>query len=167
LRNPTTIDQATFTITFRRTFRAPREDVFDAWTRSDQLAEWWDPTGARLTECAIDLRPGGAFRFANQDSAHGPPFSGVYQVIDRPSLLVFDAMGALGTVRLETDGGATQMTVTIRCASAEHLETFVRLGVDRGTDQTLDNLVAYLGRGVAPTENTRTDRNSQGRPGSG
>lgn len=140
----TTIDRATFTITFQRTFPAPREDVFDAWTTPDQIAEWWDPTGARLAECSIDLRPGGAFKLVNRDSAHSPPFTGVYRTIERPSLLVFDAMGALGTVRIEGTRDSSHMTVTIRCGSAEHLEQFVKLGVDAGTDKTLDNLVAYL-----------------------
>ena len=110
----TTIDRATNTITFQRTFQAAREDIFDAWTQPEQIAEWWDPTGARLEACAIDLRPGGAFTFINRDSAHGPPFSGVYKTIERPALLVFDAMGALGTVRLESQRSATHMTVTIR-----------------------------------------------------
>lgn len=142
----TTIDRATFTITFQRTFPAPREDVFDAWTKPDQLAEWWDPTGVRLAECEIDLRPGGSFKLVNRDSAHSPPFAGVYRVIERPSLLVFDAMGALGTVRIDEAKNATHMTVTIRCSSAEHLETFIKLGVDAGTDKTLDNLVAFVAR---------------------
>jgi uncharacterized protein YndB with AHSA1/START domain len=143
-KTKTTIDRATFTIAFERTFQAQREDVFDAWTEPDQIAEWRDPTGVRLAGCAIDLKPGGAFTFVNKDSAHGPPFTGVYRVIERPSLLVFDAMGALGTVRIESAGELTHMTVTIRCASAEHLETFVKLGVDEGTARTLDNLVAYV-----------------------
>src|SRR3954469_18969042 len=94
----TTVDRATFTITFQRTFAAPREDVFEAWTQPEQLAEWWDPTGARLSECAIDLRPGGAFKLVNQDAAHGPPFSGVYRAIEAPSLIVFEALGSVGTV---------------------------------------------------------------------
>jgi uncharacterized protein YndB with AHSA1/START domain len=140
----TTIDRATLTIAFQRTFAAPPEDVFDAWTQPDQIAEWWDPTGARLASCAIDLKPGGAFELVNKDSAHGPPFAGVYRTIERPSLLVFDAMGALGTVRIESAGDSTHMTVTIRCASAEHLEQFVKLGVDVGTAKTLDNLVAHV-----------------------
>lgn len=142
----TTIDRATFTITFQRAFPAPREDVFDAWTKPDQIAEWWDPTGARLEEVSIDLRPGGAFKLVNRDSHHSPPFAGVYRTIERPSLLVFDAMGALGTVRIEGTRDSSHMTVTIRCGSAEHLEQFVKLGVADGTDKTLDNLVAYLAK---------------------
>ncbi|MEO8844847.1 MAG: SRPBCC domain-containing protein [Kofleriaceae bacterium] len=142
----TTIDPTTFTITFQRTFKASREDVFEAWTLPDQIAEWWDPSGARLTECAIDLRPGGTFKFVNKDSAHSPPFAGVYRAIEAPSLLVFDAMGSVGTVRLEADRGTTNMTVTIRCASAAQLEQFVKLGVDVNTDRTFDNLVAFMAK---------------------
>lgn len=145
----TTIDRATFTITFHRRFSAPREDVFDAWTRPDQIAEWWDPSGARLSQCAVDLRVGGVFKFVNRDAAHSPPFEGVYRAIERPALLVFDALGAVGTVRLDAERGTTHMTVTIRCASAEHLEQFVKLGVHEGTDRTLDNLVAHVAKRAA------------------
>lgn len=141
----TSVDRATLTITFQRTFAASRQDVFDAWTKPEEISEWWDPTGARLSECLIDLRPGGAFKFVHRDSTHGPPFSGVYRSIERPSMLVFDAMGATGTVKLDSRDGATLMMVSIRCASEEHLAQFLRLGVDVGTAKTLDNLVAYLG----------------------
>jgi uncharacterized protein YndB with AHSA1/START domain len=137
------LDRATFTITFERTLAASREQVFDAWTKSEHVTQWWDPTGTPLTECTIDLRPGGAFRFVNRGQ-HGPPFEGAYRVIERPAKLVFDALGAVGTVLLESRGGNTHLSVTIRCTSAEHFEQFVKLGVDEGTARTLDNLVAYL-----------------------
>lgn len=138
-----TIDQETFTIAFERKLPVSRAEVFDAWTKPEQIAEWWDPTGARLVTCEIDLRPGGAFRFVND--GHSPPFSGTYAVIERPSRLVFEAMGSVGTVTLETAGDGTRMSVTIRCASKEQLEHFVTMGVAAGTDGTLDNLVKYFG----------------------
>lgn len=141
----TEIDKDTFTITFRRSFTARREDVFDAWTDPAIVREWWDPTGVPLAACAIDLRPGGSFTFTNA-SGHGPPFAGTYRVIERPAQLVFDALGALGTVRLDTANGTTQMVVTIRCASAEHLAGFLQAGVADGTARTLDNLVARFTR---------------------
>jgi len=144
-KTKTTIDHTTFTITFQRLLSVPREEVFDAWTDPDQIKQWWDPTGAPLADCAVDLRPGGAFCFTNA-STHAPPFAGTYKSVERPAELVFDAMGALGTVRLESDAGTTRMTVTIRCASAEHLAQFVKLGVHEGTDKTLDNLVLHVER---------------------
>lgn len=142
-KTKTSIDQSTFTIRFERELAAAPEAVFDAWTDPEQLRVWWDPTGAPLADCAVDLRPGGAFCFTNA-SQHGPPFSGVYRVVSRPAELVFDAMGAVGTVRLEARGDTTRMTVTIRCSSAEHLQQFIALGVDAGTARTLDNLVTLM-----------------------
>lgn len=138
----TVVDRETFTITFRRSFVASRERVFEAWTTAAQLALWWDPTGVPLTRCEIDARVGGRFVFEN--AGHSPPFAGTYHVVDRPSKLVFDALGAIGTVSLETHGARTEMTVTIRCASAEHFAQFLEVGVAVNTDRTLDQLVAHL-----------------------
>jgi uncharacterized protein YndB with AHSA1/START domain len=136
------IDQQNFVITFERTLAASRAEVFDAWTLPERIREWWDPTGAPLAACEIDLRVGGEFRFVND--GHSPPFAGVYEVVDRPGRLVFQALGSVGTVMLEAAGEDTHMRVTIRCASKEHLEHFVRLGVAEGTDRTFDNLVRYM-----------------------
>jgi uncharacterized protein YndB with AHSA1/START domain len=145
-KTKTTIDRSTFTITFARKFAAPAERVFSAWTEAEHIRHWWDPSGTPLSECTVDLRPGGSFKFTNRDSAHSPPFAGVYRVVERPSLLVFDALGALGSVRLEETSGTTHMIVSIRCASAEHLDQFLKLGVDVNTERTLDNLVAYVSK---------------------
>lgn len=139
----TKIDHDTLTITFERDFAAAREEVFDAWLDPALLTQWWDPTGAPLAACAVDARPGGAFRFENRGS-HGPPFQGVYKLLERPAQIVFDAMGAEGTVRLDARGTGTRMTVSIRSPSAEHLAQFVKLGVDVGTARTLDNLVTLI-----------------------
>jgi uncharacterized protein YndB with AHSA1/START domain len=127
------------TLTFERTLRASRDQVFDAWTRPEEISEWWDPTGAKLASCAIDLRPGGTFTFVNQ--GHSPPFSGIYRVIERPARLVFEVQGSVGTVALEREGDLTRMRVTIRCATAEQLEQFAKFGVRENTEKTLDNLV--------------------------
>ncbi|MGC4094218.1 MAG: SRPBCC domain-containing protein [Polyangiaceae bacterium] len=138
----TLIDRENLTFTFQRTLRATPEDVFDAWTIEDEIASWWDPTGERLVECSIDLRPNGAFRFVNR--GHSPPFAGVYKVVERPLKLVFEALGAEGVVQIEAQGELTHMQVTIRCGSAEHFETFIKIGVHEGTERTFDNLVRFI-----------------------
>lgn len=145
-KTKTHVDKSTFTITFQRSLAATREEAFDAWTDPEQIKYWWDPTGVPLAACAIDLRVGGAFQLT-MASQHAPPFAGTYRVLDRPGRIEFDALGSFGTVQLERGTGeATEMTVRIRCASAEHLDHFVKLGVADGTDQTLDNLVEYVAR---------------------
>jgi uncharacterized protein YndB with AHSA1/START domain len=148
------IDRETLTFTFQRTLRASREEVFDAWTRPEEIARWWDPSGMKLVECSVDLRPNGGFRFVT--AGHAPPFVGVYKVVERPAKLVFDALGAEGVVRLDAQGELTRMLVTIRCPSAEHFETFVKIGVHVGTARTFDNLVARIhqrgGAAAAPAQ---------------
>jgi uncharacterized protein YndB with AHSA1/START domain len=138
------VDRDARTIILTRTFTTPREQVFEAWTRPQHVACWWDPSGARLAECEIDLRPGGAFKFVNRGSHGIPPFSGIYREIVPPEQLIFEAMGAIGKVLLKDVGSKTLMTVSIECGSTAHLDQFLQMGVDVGTSQTLDNLVAYL-----------------------
>jgi uncharacterized protein YndB with AHSA1/START domain len=138
------IDRRTHTIRFTRDFAAPRAAVFDAWTQPAQVTCWWDPAGEALTACEIDLRPGGAFRFVPRGH-EDMPFAGTYVEIAPPGRLVFEAMGATGRVSLEDIAGKTHMIVEIECRSDEHLEQFLKMGVDAGTSQTLDNLVAHMG----------------------
>lgn len=135
-----TIDTSTRTFRFERELLGPPEDAFDAWTLPDEISTWWDPDGAPLTRCEVDLRPGGAFVFATQH--HGPPFAGVYRHVERPVRLEFEAMGGYGVVRFEAIGAGTRMVVTISSPTAEHFAMFVQLGVNQGTARTLDNLVA-------------------------
>jgi uncharacterized protein YndB with AHSA1/START domain len=140
-----TLDRAGHAIVFVRTVSASREQVFESWTQADQVAQWWDPSGAKLAECTIDLKVGGGFKFVNQVSHGAPPFTGTYREITPPSRLVFEALGAIGRVLIETVGGKTQVTVRIECTSPEHLEQFVKMGVATGTAQTVDNLVGFVG----------------------
>lgn len=142
-----TIEKETLTLRFSRRLQASPERVFDAWTKPEIVAEWWDPAGRRLEACQIDLRVGGSFSFQNPNAQH--PFTGTYVRIEPPNLLVFEAMGAVGTVLIEAAGAETQMQVSLRCASQDHLEQFVQMGIAAGTDRTLDNLVNHLAQGSA------------------
>jgi uncharacterized protein YndB with AHSA1/START domain len=139
------IDEATHTIRFVRDLKAPPARVFAAWTDPEQVAQWWDATGEKLGACDIDLRPGGAFRFVSSQHPD-KPFTGVYDEIAPPTLLVFEANGARGKVMLAERAGGTRMTVEIACRSPEHLAQFVAMGVAAGTSRTLDNLANHLRR---------------------
>ena len=141
------IDHKTHAIVLTRVFAASREQVFAAWTQPEHVTCWWDPTGAPLAECEIDLRPGGTFRFVTRNAyghAGGHPFAGVYREISPPDRLVFEAMESTGRVILETVGGKTRLTVTIECGTAARLEEYLKMGVADGTTRTIDNLVAHV-----------------------
>jgi uncharacterized protein YndB with AHSA1/START domain len=40
----------------------PRELIWQAWTQPQDLMPWFCPKPWAVTECEIDLRPGGQFR---------------------------------------------------------------------------------------------------------
>jgi uncharacterized protein YndB with AHSA1/START domain len=135
-----------------RTFNAPREAVFDAWTRPEQIALWWDPRRQPLAICEVDLRPGGAFRFVPRGPAGAThPFVGRYREISRPSRLAFVTPGpsegneTLGTLVFDERDRRTTLTITMECASAADRDALLKGRVDAGTVQTLDNLATYLG----------------------
>ena len=46
-----------------RTFDAPRETVWRAWTELERLARWWGPKGFEMLSTKLDLRPGGMFHY--------------------------------------------------------------------------------------------------------
>ncbi len=137
------IDRAAHTLRFVRDFAAPREAVFDAWTRPEEISCWWDAGGEPLLECEMDVRPGGSFRFLAASHAH-LAFTGTYLEVARPERLVFTAMDATGRVLLAEIERGTRMTVEIVCNSAEQLEQYIQRGVADGTSRTCDNLVAYI-----------------------
>jgi uncharacterized protein YndB with AHSA1/START domain len=104
------IDYGQHTIRFVRSFDAPVTVIFEAWTRAEELQNWWDAAGEPLAVCEIDLRTGGSFKFVSRSHPE-MPFTGTYLEISPPNILVFEAMGSNGSVRLETVGKRTRMTV--------------------------------------------------------
>ena len=139
------IDRDAHTIRLTRILDASRIEIFEAWTKPEEVTRWWDAAGEPLTVCEIDLRPGGAFKFVTKSHPE-MPFAGAYREIASPDCLVFEAMGATGRVVLRDVAGKTHMALEIECRSAEHLGQYLKMGVDVGTSQTLDNLVAYIRR---------------------
>src|SRR5438876_660130 len=49
-------------VAFTRTFDAPRNLVWKAWTDSRYLAQWWGPHSFSNPVCEVDARIGGAIR---------------------------------------------------------------------------------------------------------
>ncbi len=70
-----------------RTFAAPIERVFDAWTSAEVIRRWWQAeVGWETSEAEVDLRIGGAVRVVMRDTEGGDHGGGgVYTEIDRPT----------------------------------------------------------------------------------
>ncbi len=95
MTDPTTapaMEQREYTTT--RTFDAPPEVVFKAWTEPEQFARWWgaaDGAGTPLDTVRMDVRPGGEWHAITRasDGSAEYPFAGIYKEIDAPGRLVF------------------------------------------------------------------------------
>ena len=48
-------------VILERTFDAPREKVWKAWTDPEMLKHWWGPNNVTIPECEVDLKVGGKF----------------------------------------------------------------------------------------------------------
>ena len=136
------INEASHSVKLTRHLTASVEQAFAFWTDPRHIKQWWDASGEKLLECEIDLRVGGQLHFVSPRPGM-PPFIGRYLEIDPPNLLVFEAMGATGTVSIQEAGTGSRVDVEIRAPNAEALKVMLAIGVADGTAQTLDNLRGY------------------------
>ena len=72
-----------------RTFDAPRELVWQAWTDPALMTKWWGPKGYTAPVCKIDLRVGGTNFFCMRSPEGQDIYStGVYHEVVPPERLV-------------------------------------------------------------------------------
>ncbi len=129
-------------IQISRDFAAPRELVFDAFTRPELLKRWLSgPPGWSFVVCEVDLRVGGAYRFVWR----GPDgmemgLGGVHREIARPERVVNTQLydqdwtggEAVGTLQLTGKNGVTHSTNTVRYQSKEARDGALASGMDQG-----------------------------------
>src|SRR6476619_3201316 len=93
MKNPTTTERKSDReLVVTRTFNAPAQIVFDAWTKPELFKRWWVPKsmGMSLESCEIDARTGGGYRlvFAHEGAVIFEAF-GKYLEVTPPSRLVW------------------------------------------------------------------------------
>lgn len=77
--------------TISRIFKAPRQKVWDAWTKPELLALWFGPKGSKATLVSADIRPGGMVH-SYMDAPDGGRLWAkfVYREVVPPSRLVYE-----------------------------------------------------------------------------
>ena len=137
-------------ITITRLFDAPRHLVFEAMTRPEHVRKWWGILDDRysVTECTIDLRVGGAWRFVGRGpEGQSPAFYGVYREIAAPERLVyteifepFPDVESVVTQLLIEEKGKTRITITSLYPSLEVRDMVLKTGMDKGAALSYDRL---------------------------
>jgi len=142
------------TLKMRRTFDAPRELVWRAWSNPEILVLWMGPVEWPAVSATCDFRVGGEWRICLRSPATGENLwqGGVYTEIDAPRRLAFTfkwdeshedgpPVDTRVTVDFsEIDGGRTVMDFTHEGLKSEQSLT----GHRHGWTSTADRLEAWL-----------------------
>lgn len=76
-------------IVLTRTFSAPRDRVYAAFTKPELLREWWGPEDFSVADTRIDPRPGGRYRIVlRAPDGTEYPATGTYVQADEPDRVV-------------------------------------------------------------------------------
>ena len=139
-----------------RVFEATADLVFDALTKPELLRRWYAPSEWSLTDCEVDLRVGGAWRFAlKRPDGRVVVQLGVYREISPPHRLVnteswedWDPGACLVTSELVERDGSTTLTSTILFPTRESRDVVLSGGFKDNASNNYDKLAAFL---AAPT----------------
>ena len=79
-------------LTISRVIKAPRRDLWEAWTDPRQLEQWWVPAPGLCKVLALELRPGGAFLTQYSEGTgkpFGPHINGCLLAVEPETRIVF------------------------------------------------------------------------------
>ncbi len=158
-------------IVMTRDFDAPRDLIFDAWTKPDLLKRWLGVrAGWSLAICEVDLKVGGAYRFVWRKGPDGPGMvmRGVYREIVPPERLVcterFDDPWfpgeSLNTLVLIEQGGRTTLTSTSLYESREARDVVLKSPMESGVAESfnvLEKLLASIAGGTGRPRQVRRE----------
>jgi uncharacterized protein YndB with AHSA1/START domain len=153
-----------------RTFHAPRDKVWRAWSEPDRMRQWFSPKGITAKAAKMDFRPGGTYHYCLV-TPDGREMWGkaAYREIAAPERLVWinsfsDEHGGVTrhpmaptwplemftTVTFTETGGGTQVTVRWEPLNPtdEERRTFDagHQSMQQGWTGTFDQLEEYLAR---------------------
>jgi uncharacterized protein YndB with AHSA1/START domain len=138
-----------------RTFNAPPNIVFRAWSEPILFQRWWVPKsvpGISLVSCDLDVRTGGKYRLEfGADGSESMAFYGKYLEVVPNERIVWTndegEAGAVTTVTFEDIGGKTLLTFHEAYPSKEALEEALQGSAVALPEQLaqLDELVGSMG----------------------
>ena len=144
-------------LVFERTFDAPRDQVWKAFTDPEIIPRWWGQHGTTTTVVEMDVRPGGRWRYVNSAPDRDDiAFYGEYLAVVPPErfewTFMFDVegvgpMGGPESYRFEDVSGKTKVTSVGHFDSVESIDGALSTGMVRGAIETWDRLEAFLAEG--------------------
>ncbi|MGV0834668.1 SRPBCC family protein [Mycolicibacterium thermoresistibile] len=150
-------------LNFERSYPAPIETVWRAWTQPDMLRHWWGPEKTFVPECDVDLRVGGEIYIVMEAGAEMGkyqgtrwPMAGTFTHIEPTARLTYDARSwtegeeAGSTIHHSNDvtfserDGTTTVRLQITITKIGPKAKMAAFGMKWGYKAQLDKLAQYL-----------------------
>lgn len=149
------------TLVVERTFAAPKAKIWKAYSTREMLLKWWGPRGWETIIKHLEFKDGGSWHYGmkcvdkNQGEWFGMTSWGKFTYANiRPEVSfeytdifcdengqAMPNMPSSHTVLTMTErDGKTTVTTKTTYATAEALETVLKMGMKEGLTQTLDKL---------------------------
>ena len=153
-------DLANEKIIITRQYDFAPQQVWDAWTRSEMLDQWWAPNPWKAETKKFDFRVGGTWHYAMVGPNNEKHWGRLdYTKIDSPKS--FDATDAFADengvrsteipptswhVEFNKAGTGTELKVQVVGSKPGALQKILEMGFEEGFKAGLDNLEDYLER---------------------
>ena len=143
-------------LVLQREIDIPPHLVYEMWTKPEHVVKYFVPAPWTITECEIDLRPGGMFRsvMRSPEGTEYPNMGCFLEIVPNERLVCTDAllpgyrpskepfMTAIITMEPRGNGG-TLYTATAIHRDEEQRRKHEEMGFHHGWGIVLDQLVAY------------------------
>jgi uncharacterized protein YndB with AHSA1/START domain len=142
-------------LVLEREVDVPPHLLWAAWTRPEHVKHWFAPAPWSITECQIDLRPGGAFSFVmrSPEGELSPNDACYLEVVPNQRLVWTDALKPgfrpsenpfmTAAITLEPRGNGTLYRAVAYHRDASVRDEHEAMGFFEGWGQVLDQLVQY------------------------
>ena len=139
------------TLTLERTLNAPIKLVWEAWTNSEHIAQWWGPKGMNTKVIEHDFKVGGQWKYSML-MPDGNEFitEGVYSAIVELEKIISSAdfkpmtEGVEIQALFEADGEKTKFTFNVVHETEEYCKQQEAMGFYNGWASTFDRLEIFV-----------------------
>jgi uncharacterized protein YndB with AHSA1/START domain len=152
-------------LTISRLLNAPRELVWEVWTKAEHIKNWWGPTGFTNTIFSMEVKPGGVWDFIMHDP-DGTDYKNksIYKEIIKPERIVFEHVSPkfTATITFEEKNGKTLLTWNMLFETKEQFEKVVKtFKADEGLKQNIVKLEDYLKAQFSIRNQLKTNMNAR------
>ena len=145
-------------LTFIQILDAPREVVFEAFSKAEHITQWWMPAPCIMIQCTIDFRPGGEWNYrvqlpgGNEHSAKAvyktiipnKKIEFVDYFVDDEGKVIEDLPSKHVTITFDAAGEQTELVFNAALKTATERQKQVDMGFVTGFSAALNQLVEVI-----------------------